>query len=50
LTKVGPQDDIEDVTLLFRKYKFLALPVVDKNNVLQGIITMQDIMQSRFEE
>ena len=44
LVKVGPQDDIEDVALLFKKYKFLALPVVDKDNVLKGIITLKDIM------
>ncbi len=50
LVKVGPQDDIEDVALLFKKYKFMALPVVDQDNFLKGIITLKDIMQSRFEE
>lgn len=50
LVKVGPQDDIEDVALLFKKYKFLALPVVDKDNVLKGIITLKDIMQTQFAE
>jgi CBS domain-containing protein/sporulation protein YlmC with PRC-barrel domain len=50
LVKVGPQDDIEDVALLFKKYKFLALPVVDQDNVLKGIITLKDIMQTQFAE
>jgi magnesium transporter len=50
LVKVGPQDDIEDVEGLFKKYKFLALPVVDKDNVLKGIITLKDIMQTQFAE
>jgi len=50
LIKVGPQDDVEDVALLFKKYKFLALPVVDQDNVLKGIITLKDIMQTQFAE
>ena len=50
LVKVGPQDDIEDVALLFKKYKFLALPVVDQDNFLKGIITLKDIMQTQFAE
>jgi len=50
LVKVGPQDDIDDVALLFKKYKFMALPVVDQDNILKGIITLKDIMQTRFED
>ena len=50
LVKVNPQDDIKDVESLFKKYKFLALPVVDKDNMLQGIITVKDIMQTQFAE
>ena len=26
------------------KYKYYAIPVVDKNNALQGIITVDDIL------
>jgi len=50
LVKVGPQDDIEDVAELFKKYKFMSLPVVDQNNILKGIITLKDIMPTHFEE
>ena len=50
LIKAGPEDDIADVAILFRKYKFLALPVVGGGGVLQGIITLKDIMAIWFEE
>lgn len=46
LIKVRPLDGIEDVAELFKKYKFLSLPVADENNVLTGIITLKDIMQA----
>jgi len=48
LITARPEDGVQDVTALFRKYKFLALPVVDENRVLQGIITLKDIMQAHF--
>ncbi len=35
-------DNKEDVTLLFDKYNFLAVPVVDKEDRLVGIITVDD--------
>lgn len=38
-------DDQEDVAHLFKKYGYLALPVVDKENRLTGIITVDDIME-----
>lgn len=41
---VNTHDDQETVAALFRKYGFLALPVVDKENRLTGIITVDDIM------
>jgi magnesium transporter len=47
LIKAGVEDDIETVTGIFRKYKFLALPVVDRDNTIQGIITLQDIVEDR---
>jgi len=48
LIKVEPEDHVDTVTALFKKYKFMALPVVDKEDILKGIITLQDIMQSQF--
>jgi Mg/Co/Ni transporter MgtE len=49
LIKIGPEEDIEDAAKLFRKYKFMALPVVDPLNILQGIITLKDIMEAVME-
>lgn len=48
LVKVEPEDNVNTVASLFKKYKFMALPVVDKEDVLKGIITLQDIMQSQL--
>lgn len=41
---VHTNDKQEDVATLFKKYGFLALPVVDNDNRLTGIITVDDIM------
>ena len=48
--KVEAEDDIEAVARVFNKYKFLAVPVVDNDNVMRGIITLQDIVQATAEE
>ena len=37
-------DDQETVAAIFKRYGFLALPVVDKEDRLTGIITIDDIM------
>lgn len=37
-------DDQEEVADLFKKYDFLAMPVVDNENRLVGIITIDDIV------
>ncbi len=41
---VHTHDDQETVAAIFKRYGFLALPVVDKENRLTGIITVDDIM------
>lgn len=41
---VGTLDDQEDISNLFKKYGFMAMPVVDKENRLVGIITVDDIV------
>ncbi len=41
---VSTLDDQEEVAAVFKKYDFLALPVVDKENRLVGIITIDDIV------
>ncbi len=50
---VNTLEDTEEVVLIFSKYDFLALPVVDKENRLVGIITVDDaidVMQEETEE
>lgn len=41
---VRTDEDQEEVARTFQKYGFTALPVVDKENMLVGIITVDDIM------
>src|SRR5690554_4141169 len=47
---VNTHDDQETVANTFRRYGFLALPVVDKENRLTGIITVDDIMDVMEQE
>ena len=47
---VGVLEDQESVSELFKKYDLLAMPVVDKENRLVGIITVDDIMDVIEEE
>lgn len=47
---VETTDDQEDVAKKFDKYGFLALPVVDKENRLVGIVTFDDAMDVIQEE
>lgn len=35
---------VKEVAYLMEKYKYYAIPVVDENHVLQGIITVDDIL------
>lgn len=42
--------DQEEVAKVFSKYDFLAVPVVDDDEVLQGIITIDDIIDVIEEE
>jgi magnesium transporter len=44
IISVNATDDSEDVAQTFRDYDFLALPVVDEGNHLQGIVTVDDII------
>lgn len=43
-------DDREEVAALFDKYDFLALPIVDKENRLVGIVTVDDAIDVLQEE
>ncbi len=43
-------DDQEDAVEVFKKYDRIALPVVDKVNVLIGIVTVDDVLDVAEEE
>lgn len=47
---VSTQDDQEDVASMFTKYNFTALPVVDKEGRLVGIVTVDDALEVLEEE
>ncbi|GAB4073969.1 magnesium transporter [Barrientosiimonas marina] len=47
---VSVAEDQEDVAQMIRDYDFLALPVVDFQNHLLGIITVDDILDVMHEE
>ena len=50
---VNTQDDQEQIAMMFSKYDFIALPVVDNEQRLVGIITVDDaidVLQEETEE
>ncbi len=47
---VNTLDDQEHVVQVFNKYNFLAVPVVDKENRLVGIVTVDDAIDVMEEE
>jgi magnesium transporter len=50
IVTVETGDAVGDVADVFNKYKFLAVPVLDEKRIVQGIITLQDIVQATAEE
>lgn len=46
LIKMDVETDIKEVANQFKKYDLLDVPVVDKENVLLGIITVDDIVET----
>ena len=50
IISVGTHDDQEQVAQMFSKYNFLALPVVDTEQRMVGIITFDDAMDVLEEE
>ena len=50
LIKLRLGDDIDEVTEIFKKYKFMAIPVVDEEDHLKGIITLRDAVDASFPE
>ena len=49
LIRVKPGDDVDDVAAIFKKYRFLALPVVDDNDRLTGVISLEDAVEAHHE-
>lgn len=47
---VNTHDDQEEIIEVFKKYDFLSLPVVDKEERLVGIITVDDVMDAIEQE
>ena len=50
IISVTTQDDQESVARMLSKYNFLALPVVDRENRMVGIVTFDDAMDVLTEE
>lgn len=50
IIKAETTDDREDIVDIFNKYGFLSLPVVDHENRLVGIVTIDDAMDVMEEE
>jgi magnesium transporter len=42
---VNVNTDQQEVAQLFRKYDLISMPVVDDNNVLKGVITVDDVLE-----
>ncbi|MBI3856115.1 MAG: magnesium transporter [Planctomycetes bacterium] len=45
ISVVGPDTDQEEVARLAQKYRIRAVPVVDGNRKLLGVVTLQDIVE-----
>lgn len=50
LIKIDADSDEKDVISLFKKYDLLDAPVVDKGNILVGLITVDDIVDKIEKE
>jgi magnesium transporter len=50
LVKLKTDDSVKEVAETFKKYKFLALPVVDQEDRMKGIITLRDGIEAIFPE
>ncbi|MFA6237745.1 MAG: magnesium transporter [Bacteriovorax sp.] len=50
LVTVLADEDQESISKTFSNHNFLAIPVVDENNVMKGIITVDDVVEVLEEE
>jgi len=47
---VGEYDNYEEVAEVIKKYSLLAVPVIDEQNVMVGIVTVDDILYVMIPE
>ena len=50
LVSVGPQTDREDVARLIRRYNLYAVPVIDEDDRILGIVTVDDVIDAMIAE
>jgi CBS domain-containing protein len=48
--RVTPDTDVVDVTLLMADYNLMTVPVVDSDNHLLGVITVDDVLEATIPE
>jgi Mg/Co/Ni transporter MgtE len=47
---VAPDTDLADVALLMADYNLVAIPVVDDSDLILGLITVDDVLESTIPE
>ena len=53
IRSISPEENVEDVSFLFKQYGYVTMPVVSKSNRLIGVITIDDavdIIEKEAEE
>lgn len=50
VTTIPIDMDQEEVSNLFQKYGYMAMPVVDRDQILMGVITLDDIIEVMSDE
>jgi magnesium transporter len=50
IVTISQDEDQKDISKAFSNHNFLALPVVDENKVMKGVITLDDVVEVIVEE
>ena len=50
IIKLKVDESVKEAAEIFKKYKFLAIPIVDEKEQMKGIITLSDGVESIFPE
>ncbi len=48
--RVGPGTDVVDVALLMADYNLITIPVVDQDNRVVGVVTVDDVLEATIPE